>query len=745
MQHLSNSIHNNFMLSQFYLKNWLIRLCMVLPFAISTAFAQIPPYHIAWEKTYGSNYSDFGFYVLSTPEGYCFIGGSDFNLQLEDRAVPIADRRTMDVSPPYKGLTGGWIVWTDKDGNIIRDRLYGGNITTSLYAGLYENDQYTFIGSTNSPPSLDVSEPGWKQKDAPFPWNDYINRDLWVITTDATGNRLWDKRYGGPGGEHYQTGFARTREGGLILIALSIVGYESIDCVGGMVSTPCYGPPETPSLTDGWVIKIGPDGRKVWDKRLGGSLFDYLSYIQVYPNGDILLLSGTNSPQGHDISTPPLSRLDPTNPLQDAWVVKLDANGNKLWDKRYGGSNEDGMTLFGRGAGGGGGGGGLHLMPDGGFMMLLYSASGPYIMPDGTLAGIGPPDGNKTAPTKIGTFIAGDYWLVRCDKDGNILWNKTYGGFNDDCPWTLVPYTDDKLLLVGVTYSPISGNRTNGSKRDTARFAAGLSSNTGDCWVVCIDTAGNTCWDMIIGGASRDWTYSCAVETNGCFVLAGFTNSDAGFGDRRTPLKLPNRTDDLQQKLVAFDYWGVKVCPDEMFSLDQFNLQGWLINNKVRLSIKNNKEGTYIIETANQYNQSLFKPIDTLQLTETILPHSTTLDLPTPGVWYYRLRRLGSNELSNTIAIQVPEDPQSFDRLTIVPSIAESNGTCTIYYPTPSNNQSGPQLTIFNASGQNLFSTDLDPHQNHYTLDLQAFPPGIYAIQINGNQSIQTEKLVIAR
>jgi hypothetical protein len=453
-----NLIHNNFMLSQFYLKHWLIRLCMVLPFAISTAFAQIPPYHIAWEKTYGSNTTDGSFYVLSTPEGYCFIGDSEFNLAREDPDSPINKRRANDISGPYKGIANGWVVWTDKDGNIIDDRLYGGSPSrglTGLYMAYYQDGQYTFIGSTSSPPSFDVSENGWRQFVSPLR---IPNRDLWVITTDAFGNKIRDKRYGGPGTEFSQSSFARTADGGLVIGANSHIGEESLDCLGGMVSTPCYS--NMRGVSDGWVIKIGPDGEKVWDKRLGGNRVDGFGYTQVYPNGDILLLGGTNSDAGLDISDTSLSLPFSVarQYFQDAWVVKLDANGNKRWDKRYGGSYTDGLSMFFPGTGAGGGG--LLLLPDGGFMMLLISSSGPF---DNRK----PIDGNKTALNKSfssgGNFIDSDYWLVRCDKDGNIRWDKTYGGANEEQPMALIPYLNDKLLLVGTTNSPPGGDRTNGA------------------------------------------------------------------------------------------------------------------------------------------------------------------------------------------------------------------------------------------------------------------------------------------
>jgi hypothetical protein len=251
---------------------------------------------------------------------------------------------------------------------------------------------------------------------------------------------------------------------------------------------------------------------------------------------------------------------------------------------------------------------------------------------------------------------------------------------------------------------------------------------------------------MNLGGKSADYIFSATTDSDGCIVLAGLTNSDAGSGDRTAPLKMPNRTDGRPLDIYSFDYWAIKVCPNEPLNLDRFKLQGWLNQQHIQLIASEAPDGQYAIEHTTSHSPNLFLPLDTTDITSNRTPKSITLQRPAPGTWLYRLRNIANNHTSNIVEIQVPEDPQHFDRLTIVPSIADAHTThCIIYYPTPSNSLSGPQLTIFNASGQNLFTTDLDPNQNQYTLDLQAFPPGIYFIQINGNQSIQTEKLVIAR
>ena len=82
----------------------------------------------------------------------------------------------------------------------------------------------------------------------------------------------------------------------------------------------------------------------------------------------------------------------------DYWIIKIDANGNKLWDKTIGGGKNDYLRA-------------ITKTDDGAFLLTGYSDS------NGT--------GDKTQPSQGGT----DYWVVKIDANGNKLWDKTFGRF----------------------------------------------------------------------------------------------------------------------------------------------------------------------------------------------------------------------------------------------------------------------------------------------------------------------------
>ncbi len=124
--------------------------------------------------------------------------------------------------------------------------------------------------------------------------------------------------------------------------------------------------------------------------------------------------------------------------MMDYWVIRIDAQGNQLWDKSYGGGSDDICTH-------------AEPMPDGGWLLSGTSMS--------------LPSGNKTSPG----FGSSDFWLVRIDEDGNKLWDQSFGGSGvEGKVWrTAEPpqfsrerikrIADGGFLLTGYSQSPVSG------------------------------------------------------------------------------------------------------------------------------------------------------------------------------------------------------------------------------------------------------------------------------------------------
>jgi hypothetical protein len=131
----------------------------------------------------------------------------------------------------------------------------------------------------------------------------------------------------------------------------------------------------------------------------------------------------------------------------DYWVVKVDANGNKQWDKSYGGTDEDYLDS-------------MILTSDGNYLLGGYSSS--LI------------SGNKTNTN----YELEDYWVVKIDPSGNILWQQAYGGSDYDELYALLATSDNGFLLGGTSRSPVSGNKTNANFGSYDSWAIKLSPET---------------------------------------------------------------------------------------------------------------------------------------------------------------------------------------------------------------------------------------------------------------------------
>jgi hypothetical protein len=150
---------------------------------------------------------------------------------------------------------------------------------------------------------------------------------------------------------------------------------------------------------DVWIIKLDKYGNKIWDKTFGGSKFDgAYSIIQTQDEG--FAVAGWTSSKG--------------NGWIDCWIIKLDKNGNKIWDKTFGGRYWDEARS-------------IIQTKDGGFAIAGFTSS----------------KGNGK----------NDAWVIKLDKNGNKIWDKTFGGKNYDRAYSIIQMIDGGFASAGYTYS----------------------------------------------------------------------------------------------------------------------------------------------------------------------------------------------------------------------------------------------------------------------------------------------------
>ena len=209
---------------------------------------------------------------------------------------------------------------------------------------------------------------------------------------------------------------------------------------------------------DFWVLKLDAHGNLLWDKTFGGIYHDYAVSVVSTSDGGYAIVGVTWSKGAGN---------------GDFWVLKLDAHGNLLWDKTFGRSSFDVASA-------------IVSTPDGGYAVAGYTAS-------------------KGA----GGY---DFWVLKLDTHGNLLWDKTFGGKSDDMATSIVSTPDGGYAVAGFTASKGAGGY--------------------DFWVLKLDTHGNLLWDKTFGGKSDDSAKSLVSTPDGGYAVAGVTwSKGAGEGE----------------------------------------------------------------------------------------------------------------------------------------------------------------------------------------------------------------------
>ncbi|WP_242917709.1 GEVED domain-containing protein [Pontibacter liquoris] len=389
--------------------------------------------------------------MVALPDGGYLLGGSSDSDKGNDKSQSwIGDR----------GSTSFWLVRIDAGGNKLWDKAIAGS---NLNAMIPTSDGGFLLGGRASA--------------------DYL-----IVKIDADGNELWRKSYGGNGNDQLNA-LVATADGGYLL------GGQSSSGKSGDKSEPVRGPAND---SDFWVVKINATGDKVWDKTFGSSDVDVLTAVAVTEDGDYLLGGWA---RGESISG---DKTQANRGQDDYWVIRINARGNKVWDKRYGGKSSDHLEA-------------MLVTPNGGILLGGTSGSGK--------------EGDRSEASK-GSF---DYWVIMLDAQGSKVGDKAYGSESFDTFQDLVATPDGGYLLGGYAgFGRSSGDKSEGSRGEL------------DFWIIKVTESGEKVWDKTFGGGAVDVLRDIVVSPDGNYLLGGTSNSYAS-GDKTAAKK------------GLEDYWVVKV------------------------------------------------------------------------------------------------------------------------------------------------------------------------------------------
>jgi len=391
--------------------------------------------NINWQKCYGGSGEDVAFSLIKTEDGGYFFCG-------------YANSTDANISG-FHGYYDYWAVKFDATGSVEWQKCLGGSdADIGMSVNQTADNGYLITGYAYSTDGDVIANHGAD--------------DSWTVKLSANGTTEWSDSLGG---SKYDWGWSgiQTDDNGYLIAG----GAGSED---GNVS-------ENHGYYDAWIQKLNNNGTLQWEKCLGGTKFDEANSVLQTPDGGYIVAGQTSSTDG-DVSG--------NQGYYDAWIVGLDATGGIEWQKCFGGTGDDQANSMIRTEDGGYLIGGYTNSTDGNVSgnhgdydawILKLDADGNLIWQQ-CLGGTGD-DGAQfvTLDSDGGYLVAGytdsddgdvsgnhgdyDAWILKLDTDGNLIWQQCLGGTGDDDAASLVQIADERYMVAGYTSSndgDVSGN-----------------------------------------------------------------------------------------------------------------------------------------------------------------------------------------------------------------------------------------------------------------------------------------------
>ena len=283
-------------------------------------------------------------------------------------------------------------------------------------------------------------------------------QDFWLVKTDAMGTIQWERSFGFPG-----------RDEALAVTQTEDLGFV---VVGELDVTASQGQGATLRRHAGgnyWALKLDANGTVAWSNFFGGTFTD-TAFDVMASNDNGFYIIGSSDSNDVDISN--------NKGAYDFWIVKIASDGSMLWERNFGGSEID-------------------------------EARAAIAMDDGSLLVVG--DTRSTDKDIAANKGGADVWLVNIGTNGDLLWERTFGGSAFDVGRDICSTSDGDFLIAGSSRSldgDLSGN--NGSN---------------DLWVFQVDAMGNLQQEWGFGGSEIDFGHAVAQLQDGTIVVVGSSSS----------------------------------------------------------------------------------------------------------------------------------------------------------------------------------------------------------------------------
>ncbi len=263
----------------------------------------------------------------------------------------------------------------------------------------------------------------------------------------------------------------------------------------------------------------------VWQKDIRSSTQDFLSQVTTTIDQQYLITGSSI----HSDNQQPASGSQKQNNGYDFHLVKLNQQGEEVWEKYFSGKNHDFLSA-------------TVNTQEGGFLLAGSSYSGKGL--------------DKKDESKGGS----DFWLIRISEFGDELWQKTIGSAADEEARAVIQTTDLGFFVAGNTTLPFGS-----AQGKPAQDAKMTGYGSKDVLVVRLDKNGKELSQLVLGGKGLDEVEKMIPTKDGGALLGIYSRSGALVGSGKAEAG-SNKTINYQPKTSnnygEGDYWIVKLSKD---------------------------------------------------------------------------------------------------------------------------------------------------------------------------------------
>lgn len=376
--------------------------------------AVVPEATPEWVRQFGSTDYDIGLGVAANSTGMLVASGVTYG----------------DFAALQRGAGDAWVARFDPSGTEVWKRQLGTlKVDVATAVALDSADNVIVAGLTGG----SLFSPSKAEQDG------------WVLKLDALGRTLWQRQPGTPKTDR---------------IAAIAIGPDDSIYLAGQTSLDPSG--LTPGDFDGWIVKLGADGRSLWRRRPGTDRQEFASGIATDPAGNVYVVGGTDG-----------ALAGPRKGDFDAWLIKYDADGRVLWSRQPGTNRVD-------------------------------AALGVATDLDGNVYVVG-----VTRNWLGGPYQGGDdAWLMKFDPDGRRLWTVQRGTAYDDWATSVATDVAGNVYVTGGSHGAL----------------AGITPDGVDVWTSKFDSTGAAQWEHQTGLAAHDdQPGRIAIDGTGSVYVVGTT------------------------------------------------------------------------------------------------------------------------------------------------------------------------------------------------------------------------------